>query len=126
MRRVIGLILIVALTVLATLAETMRNNLWVSYRDYTSPYLADLPAGPPRSPIAQRMVLVLVRGLRLDVSLQMPTLKDLRGRGSDLVVQHDPPTYRLPAWESLLSGARAETHGATTNFGSRAGNPSTL
>ena len=127
MRRIIGLILIVALTVLATLAETMRNNLWTSYRNYTSPYLTDLPAGSARSPITQRMVLVLVRGLRLDTSLQMSALKDMRERGSDLVVMHDPPTYRLPTWETLFSGARADVHGSTTDFGTHATNaPSTL
>ncbi len=126
MRRTIGVILIVALTVLATLAETMRDNLWISYRDYSSPFLTDLPVGPSRPPVAQRMVFVLVRGLRLDESLQMPTLRDLRQRGSDLVVQHDAPTYRLSAWETLFTGARAEIHGATTNFGSRAGAPISL
>ena len=116
MRRITGLVLIVVLTILASLVETARNNLWTSYRDYNSPYLADLPAGSLRPPIAQRMVLVLVRGLRLDPSRQMPTLNELRTRGSDVVVQHEAPTYRLPAWETLLSGARAETHGMTTNF----------
>ena len=126
MRRIIGLILIVALTILGSLAETVRNGLWVSYREYISPYLADLPAGVQRQPVAQRVVVVLVRGLRLDDSRQMPTLNDLRGRGSDLVVQHEPPTYRLPAWETLFSGARAEAHGVTTNFSPRTDGASSI
>ena len=126
MRRIIGLVLIIVLTIVASLAETVRSNLWASYRDYNSPYLADLPAGTARQPVTQRVVVVLVRGLRLDDSRQMSTLNDLRGRGSDLVVQQDPPTYRLPAWETLFTGARAETHGVTTNFSTHAGTASSV
>jgi hypothetical protein len=126
MRRIIGLILIIVLTIVASLAETMRSNLWASYRDYNSPFLADLPAGNARPAVAQRVVVVLVRGLRLDDSRQMSTLNDLRSRGSDLVVQQDPPTYRLPAWETLFTGARAETHGVTTDFSPHAGNASSI
>jgi hypothetical protein len=125
MRRIVGLILIVALTLFATLAETLRNNLWISYRNYNSPYLADLPAGTPRFPTTQRVVLVLVRGLRLEMTQQMPTLSALRSRGADIVVQHRAPTYRLPVWTTLFSGADAETHGVTTNNGIR-GSPNTL
>jgi hypothetical protein len=126
MRRIIGLVLIIVLTIVASLAETARSDLWVSFRDYNSPYLADLPAGNARPPVTQRVVVVLVRGLRLDDSRQMSTLNDLRARGSDLVVQQDPPTYRLPAWETLFTGARAETHGVTTDFSTHAGNASSL
>jgi hypothetical protein len=126
MRRIIGLVLIIVLTIVASLAETVRNNVWASYRGYSSPYLADLPAGTPRQPVAQRVVVVLVRGLRLDDSRQMSTLNDLRKRGSDLVIQQDPPTYRLPAWETLFTGADAETHGVTTNASTPASNISSL
>lgn len=126
MRRIIGLILIIVLTIVASLAETVRSDLWASFRDYNSPYLADLPAGAARPPVTQRVVVVLVRGLRLDDSRQMSTLNDLRGRGSDLVIQQDPPTYRLPAWETLFTGARAETHGVTTNSSTHAGTASSI
>ena len=126
MRRIVGLILVIALTIFATLAETFRNNLWISYRDYTSPYLADLPAGAARASPSPRVVLVLVRGLRLDSSRQMATLNELRKRGADLVVQYEPPTYRLPVWSTLMSGATAETHGITTNYAPRTDSSSSI
>ncbi|HEY3343011.1 MAG TPA: alkaline phosphatase family protein [Anaerolineae bacterium] len=126
MRRILGLVLIIMLTIVASLAETVGNNLWSSYRNYSSPYLADLPAGTGRQPVAQRVVVVLVRGLRLDDSRQMAALNDLRARGSDLVVQQEPPTYRLPAWETLFTGARAETHGVTTNSSTHAGTTNSI
>ncbi|MCL5998463.1 MAG: alkaline phosphatase family protein, partial [Chloroflexi bacterium] len=126
MRRIVGLILVIALTILATFAETFRNALWTSYRDYTSPYLAELPVGSALTPASSRVVLVLVRGLRLESSRQMTTLNDLRGRGADVIVQQTPPTYRLPAWVTLLSGATAETHGVTTNYAPRAAGPQSI
>jgi Type I phosphodiesterase / nucleotide pyrophosphatase len=126
MRRIVGLILIIALTIIATLAENFRNSLWVSYRDYNSPYMADLPAGAALTPITPRVVLILVRGLGREPSHQMPTLNDLRGRGADVVVDQTPPTYRLPAWMTLMSGATVETHGVTTNFGPHATNPESI
>jgi hypothetical protein len=126
MRRIVGLILIIALTVIATLAENFRNSLWGSYRDYNSPYLADLPAGAALTPVTSRVVLILVRGLGREPSHQMPTLNDLRGRGADVVVDQEPPTYRLPTWMTLMSGATVETHGVTTNFGPHATNPESI
>ena len=119
MRRIVGLILVVVLTIFATVAETLRSNVWSSYRDYSSPYLADLPSGQPHNPVSHQVILVLVRGLRLSDSRQMDTLNALRKRGADVVVQHSAPTFRLPSWVALFSGASPEVHGATTNYAPR-------
>ncbi len=126
MRRLIGLILVVTLTIFATLVEGFRNNLWISYRDYRSPYLADLPSGPARQAPAATVMVVLVRGLRLDASRQMPTLNGLREKGGSFIIQNEPPTYRVPAWTTLTSGATAEIHGITTNQPGRVSGASSI
>jgi hypothetical protein len=126
MRRIVGLFLIVALTIIATLAESFRNGLWTSYHNYNSPYASDLPASGPRASPSARVVMVLVRGLRLDTSRKMEAINTLRKQGADVVVQGEPPTYRLPALETLLTGASPETHGVTTNDRSQPGAASTL
>jgi hypothetical protein len=120
MRRIIGLAFIVLLTILASLAVDFRDTLWAAYRNYDSPYLADLPGGAPRQALASRTTLVIVRGLRLDGSRQMATLNVLRARGLDATMTLDAPTYRLPRWLTLLSGASAAAHGVTSNDPSRA------
>ncbi len=126
MRRIIGLILIVALTIAASLASSFRDTLWAGYRDYVSPYLAELPAGPPRLALSPRIVVVLVRALRMDASRQMGTLNDLRRRGADVTLMLDTPTYRLPRWLTLISGASVQVHGVTNNYPPRLGSADTL
>ncbi len=126
MQRIIGLILIVALTIAASLASRFRDTLWAGYRDYVSPYLTELPAGPPRPALSPRIVVVLVRALRMDASRQMDTLNDLRRRGADVTLMLDAPTYRLPRWLTLISGASAQVHGVTNNYPARLGSADTL
>lgn len=115
MRRVIGIVLIVVLTVLASVAEQTRAQLWQSYAGYTSPYLGLLPSGALRPSLSPRIILVLIHSLRLAESRQMPTLNALRENGADVTIELRPPTYRLPATFGWLSGAQPETHGVTTN-----------
>lgn len=107
--------LLIALTLAATFAEQVRAQLWQRYANYTSPFLEPLPSGPSRPPLARRVVVVLVHGLRLDESRQMPALNTWRMRGADITLELRPPTYRLPMLLTSLSGAWPETHGATTN-----------
>lgn len=115
LRRYFGLVLILALTLAGALAETLRDDLWQRYQRYASPYLAPVAAGAPARPLASRVVVVVVRDLRLDVSRSMPTLNALREQGADIVLSVPAPTYRAPAWMTLLSGATPEIHGFTTN-----------
>lgn len=126
MRRIAGLILIVVLTIAASIADGFRTNLWQNYQDIHSPYLADLPSGAARAAPAPLTVVVLVRALRLDDARRLPVLNELRDRGSDLVVLHDVPSYRLPVWVTLFSGAPVEAHGVTTNFSARASSASSI
>ncbi|BCX05807.1 MAG: hypothetical protein KatS3mg053_3745 [Candidatus Roseilinea sp.] len=112
---VITVALLVALTLVATFAEQARAQLWQRYANYASPFLDGLPSGARRQPLSQRVVVVLVRGLRLAESRQMPALNALRARGADVIIESKPPTYRLAATFTWLSGAWPETHGATTN-----------
>ncbi len=126
MRRIIGLALIVALTMLAALAADLRDTVWASYQNYASPYLAKLPGGLPRQALTPRTVLVLVRGLRLDASRQMPALNALREQGADNILVLQSPTYRLPSWLTLMSGAGAPVHGVTNNAPPRIGDVDTI
>ncbi len=118
--------LLIALTLTATFAEQARAQLWQRYANYTSPFLEPLPSGPSRPPLAQRVVVVLVHGLRLDESRQMPALNAWRARGADVLIESRPPTYRLTATLTWLSGAWPETHGATTNSPALLPQPDTI
>ncbi len=122
----IAVALIVALSALATLAEQTRTQLWLGYANYPSPFLENLPTGAARPPLSQRVVVVMVRGLRLAESRQMPALNALRAQGADVTIESKPPTYRLPATFNWLSGAWPDTHGVTTNGARASGDPDTI
>lgn len=111
MRRALPLLLIVGLVFAALLAERARDAWWAKYAEYTSTMLRPLTPAPPFASRTQRLVLIWVRGLRLDASQRMPTLNALRARGASVIVEHTAPTWRAPATLTLLSGARHETHG---------------
>ena len=104
-------------------AYTLANYSWNQVVDYRGPYAkAALPAGAAPSPRMffygqqQRMVYVIVDGLREDVSRTMPTLNTLRAHGFDAVVRTSQPSLSFPNWTTLLSGAPQRISGVTTNW----------
>jgi len=83
---------------------------------FDSPYLGALPAGRSGETIAEQVVIVVLDGLRLDASRQMPTLNRMRTQGADRVVQVGEPSLSKPGWTVIGSGAWPEQSGITSNF----------
>lgn len=88
-----------------------------SMMDSVYSYRSPLAANPPQAgsalgaPATDRVVIVLVDGLRLDTSLKtdvMPTLDKLRNLGASAVVSSRPPTYSEPAYSTIMTGAWQE------------------
>ena len=73
-------------------AYTLAGYSWAQVVDYKSPYVSrDVPPSlrspstTPAAALSQRVVLVIVDGMREDVSrTEMPTLNTLRTYGSDV------------------------------------------
>lgn len=88
------------------LALALMNNLY----DYRSPLSAHPPT-PGRSftePISERVVFVLVDGLRYDTaenSEVMPVLNQLRRQGASAKGHSQTPSYSMPGYGVLLTGA---------------------
>ncbi|MCS7283662.1 MAG: alkaline phosphatase family protein [Anaerolineae bacterium] len=112
----LNIVLILLLMVAGYEAQTFAKIGWNSVVEYPSPYWASLPRGSAAPPLAQRVVLVLVDGLRLDASQTMPNLNDLRRRGADLAVRVGQPSLSYPSWTSIATGAWQEVSGVTTNW----------
>ncbi|RME38212.1 MAG: hypothetical protein D6793_03095 [Thermoflexia bacterium] len=108
--------LILVLMVAGYEAQAFARLGWDSVVKYQSPYLASLPRGNVAPPLAQRVVLVLVDGLRLDVSREMSNLNDLRRQGADLAVRVGQPSLSYPSWTVVATGAWQEVSGVTTNW----------
>jgi hypothetical protein len=105
-------------------ASTLAAYSWSQVVDYQSPYLADaasrrlVSVGPAPGPaLVHRVVLVIVDGLREDVSrASMPGLSTLRTYGSDLTLTVPQPSLSFPNWTTILTGASPGVSGVTTNW----------
>ena len=90
-------------------AETSPTTLWVP------PGME--PAVDASAPVlSRRVVLVIVDGMRLDVSRsRMPTMNKLRAFGSDTTLTVPQPSLSYPNWTTILTGAPQTISGVTTN-----------
>lgn len=70
----------------------------------------------PRTPrLARRVFLVIVDGLRLDKSYELPFLDELRRRGVDAEATAHYPTWSRPNYVSILTGVPPSASGVRTN-----------
>lgn len=90
-----------------------------SLYDFRSP-LAGVPVAAPLEPtgplppLSRRVVAVLVDGLRVDTSVDattMPFLASLRERGASTEMSLRTPSYSVPGWTVLMTGAWIDLHG---------------
>ncbi len=79
-----------------------------SFYAYRSPLRGSLPPGDQTDPLARQVVLVVVDGLRDDVSQDMPFLNQLRRQGAWAQAIGHPPSFSQPTWTTLVSGAGPE------------------
>jgi hypothetical protein len=76
-----------------------------------APVLAD-----PHTPrLARRVFVVIVDGLRLDKSYELPFLDDVRRKGVDSEASSHYPTWSRPNYVSILTGVPPSASGVRTN-----------
>lgn len=73
---------------------------------------ADLAGGEP---LAQRVVLIVLDGIRLDVSRHMEFLASLASKGSSGISRAGLPSLSNPGRATLVTGAWPEISGVTSN-----------
>jgi hypothetical protein len=70
----------------------------------------------PKTPrLARRVFLVIIDGLRLDKSYELPFLDELRRRGVDTEAQTHYPSWSRPNYVSILTGVPPIASGVRTN-----------
>lgn len=84
-------------------------------------YRSPLDANPPRPGAALsdapggRVVIVVIDSLRADTAAKtdvMPVLNQLRGQGASALMHSRPPSYSMPGYGVLLTGAWPDVSGA--------------
>jgi len=86
--------------------------------EQVEPALARFPPAlqDPHTPrLARRVFLVVIDGLRLDRSYQLPFLDELRRRGVDSEATSHYPTWSRPNYVSILTGVPPPASGVRTN-----------
>jgi len=69
----------------------------------------------PTPRLARRVYVVMIDGLRLDKSYQLPFLDELRRRGVDTEAVSHYPTWSRPNYVSILTGVPPSASGVRTN-----------
>jgi hypothetical protein len=121
MKRLPRLIRLAALPTLLVLLAVgsllFASVIQTSLEAYRSPYLfPDLKPGPATARLVDRVVVVVVDGLRLDTSHQLPELMALRAAGADFTSLVGLPSYSRPGYTVLGTGAWQDVHGFLLNW----------
>ena len=105
---------VLLLLAIAVGALTFAYGTWTSVTTYESPYnvRGGLSGGEP---IAERAVLIVLDGIRLDVSRDMRELRALAGRGSSGTSRSVLPSLSNPNRAVFVTGAWPEVNGVTNN-----------
>jgi hypothetical protein len=97
-------------------APNLGESSFTNVALFPSPYLGELPLGEPGTPVTPHVVIIVVDGLSDDISRQLPALNDLRAQGADRVAAVGQPSFSLPGWTVIGTGAWQEQSGITTNY----------
>lgn len=111
-----AVVLIALLAAVAYGAQWLTLLGWNAMVEYPSPYTKPLPFGQAGTAIAERVVLVVVDGLRVDSSEQMHVLNTLRTQGTSLTAWTGEPSLSSPGWTAIVAGTSPEISGVTTNW----------
>lgn len=105
-----------ALAVVGVAARMLADFQWDRVVEYESPYVSELPPAAETPRLADRVILVVVDGLRVDTSEVMPALQRLGEEGSALVARAPEPSLSFPGWTNMVTGAPPDISGVTTNW----------
>jgi hypothetical protein len=105
---------VLLLALLAVSGIGIALQAWSSVTNYRSSFAFDaqLAAGQP---LTNRVVLMVLDGIRVDTVSSMPFLQELAGRGSSGIIRTGVPSLSNPSRTVLVTGAWQEVHGVTNN-----------
>ena len=112
-------LLLAGLLAAGLLARALAEEAWTSFTKYPTPFAFANPGARTSPRLVDGVVIVLVDGLGLEASREMPFLNELRARGADYECRIGVPSFSLPGRAVIFTGAWQEVHGQPTNFSPR-------
>src|SRR5881394_1960417 len=115
---VIAALVLLALGAVGAVQAGLAGGRFMFDLEQDHPALAN--AGPvlpdPHTPrLARRVYVVIIDGLRLDKSYELPFLDELRRKGVDSEAMTHYPTWSRPNYVSILTGVPPSASGVRTN-----------
>jgi hypothetical protein len=96
-------------------APQLTNYSYNSLANYQTPYTEKTTPGNTGEPLTSQVVLIVVDGLRLDVSQTMTNVNALRVKGANRVLRVGMPSFSATSWATIGTGAWVEQHGQVLN-----------
>ena len=116
-RRILSLILIpLLLLALAYGAQLLAWHALDELATYPGVPLETLAPGEPSAPVSNRVVVVVVDGLRVDTSHRLPAFEALRQQGADLTAWSGLPSISWPGYTVLGTGVYPDLSGVASNW----------
>ena len=114
--RALLLLVPAALIALGLYVRTLAEGAFAAFTDYETPFAFAAAPLPRATPLVSNVAFVLIDGLGIGPSREMPTLGSLRQRGADYTARVGLPSLSQPGRAVLFTGAWQEIHGQATNF----------
>ena len=97
-------------------AKQLAAYSFSQYVNYASPFTVPLDSSTAGPALAQRVILIVIDGLRVDAFERMSLVDRYRPRASLWRAFTGEPSLSYPGWTTILSGAPPEISGVTTNW----------
>ncbi len=98
-------------------AYIRASQAWDGVVSYATPYAeVPLPASAATPPVAERVIFIIVDGLRADAAASMSSIRSMGGYGSRISLEAPQPSLSYPNWTTLLTGTTQDYHGVVTNW----------
>lgn len=105
---------LVYLAALGAASVWFADAAWKSVTSYRTPYAYDA-AFPAGRPLTERLMLIVLDGLRVDRAAELEHLQRLAARGSSGTLRVGMPSLSNPARATMVTGAWPEVSGVTNN-----------
>lgn len=88
---------------------------WNGLTAFSTRLDAPLSPGATGTPLTNRLLIILLDGLRADTAAGMPELQKIAARGAQGVAIAGVPSYSKATMASIVTGAYHDVHGIATN-----------
>ncbi len=116
MKKYAVLLIPLVLALISYYVQGVAEGAYSTFANGTTYYQSTLQEGERLEPAAQYVLIIVMDSLRYEDSLQLLHFNTLRGNGADFLSHVGQPSYSLPGYVTIPTGASPEITGVTSNY----------